>query len=289
MPNQIELIKKYIDKLDDVYKLASLTGDLESDAATVREGNGTHTILIPKMSVDGLGDYSRQNGYADGSVSLEWVEKAFNYDRGRKFSVEVMDNEESAALPFGMLASNFIRERVAPEMDAWRFAKYAEYAGNTTSESITTAEELCKSIIAANNTMDEAEVSADGRYLYITPTLYNAIMAMDTYKSKMMFDGFAKITKVPQPRFYSAVDLLDGKADDELIGGYKKSAAAKNLNYLIIQKQAPIQFTKHRVNKTISPEANQTSDNWLFFYRAYGITEVYDNKKIGIYASVSET
>lgn len=289
MANTLTLIKKYIDMLDLVYKQGTLTGDLESDASTVRQGNNTHEILIPKMDMDGLGDYSRKDGYADGDVSLEWVSKVFNYDRGRRFSVEAMDNEETACISFGKLASEFIRNKVVPEMDAWRFAKYTALAKTTQSEALTTGDEVCNAITNANNVMDEDEVSQEGRYLYITPTLHNAIAAMDSYKSKAMLARFAKTILVPHGRFYSAIDLLDGKSESETIGGFQKSATGKNLNFLIIQKNSPIQYTKHTVNKVITPEANQHSDSWLYFYRAYGITEVYDNKKSGIYASVSTT
>ena len=295
MANNLTLIKKYIALLDEVYKSATLTADLESDSSTVRQGSNARTILIPKMSMDGLGDYSRKDGYVSGDVDLEWVEKTFNYDRGRRFSVDAMDNEETAALSFGKLASEFIRTKVVPEMEAWRFASYAKAAGTNKSEDLADGAGVCAAITAANIAMDEAEVPQESRILYITPTMYEAIQALDTYKSKAMLAGFAKTIRVPQTRFYSAIDLLSGvdktssSGADESAGGYKAASAGKKLNFLIVQKNSPIQFTKHTVNKVITPEQNQHSDAWMYFYRAYGITEVYDNKKAGIYASVSKT
>lgn len=291
MPNNFALISKYIALLDEVYKKETLTGDLEADASTVRQGSNTHEILLPKISMDGLADYNRNTGYADGSAALEWETKVFNYDRGRRFTVDAMDDEETAGLAFGKLASEFIRTKVVPELDAWRFASYAGKAGTAKSESLTTGESVCTAITSANIVLDEAEVNEEGRILYITPTLYNTVLALDTYKSKAMLNGFSKIVKVPQSRFYSAVSLLSGKkvsdGNDETIGGYTKASGGKNINFMIIQNRSPIQYTKHAVNKVITPEANQSTDGWLFFYRAYGITEVYDNKKAGIYASVS--
>ncbi len=53
----------------------------------------------------------------------------FNYDRGRAFSVDAMDNEETAGIAFGRLASEFIRTKVVPELDAFRFATYAGVSG----------------------------------------------------------------------------------------------------------------------------------------------------------------
>lgn len=289
MANSIALVKKYVDKLDDVYKLASLTNVLESDASTVRRGTNTNEILIPKIDMDGLADYSRSGGYVDGDDSLTWESVKFDYDRGRAFSVDAMDNEETIGISFGMLSSRFIRNKVVPEMDAYRFAKYSEKAGTVKNESLTSGEQVCTSITSANIVLDEAEVNTEGRILFITPTLHNAIIALDTYKSKVMLAGFSNIIKIPQTRFYTAIDLLDGITSGEEIGGYKKSTAGKNINFMIIEKSAVLQFTKHIVNKVISPENNQTADAWKFFYRAYGLTDVYENKVKGIYCSHSTT
>lgn len=288
MPNSIALISKYIALLDEVYKQSTLTGELEATPEQIRQGNNANEILFPKMTLDGLGDYSRNDGYVSGSETLTWETKQFNYDRGRKFNVDAMDNEETAGISFGLLSSEFIRTKVVPELDAWRFAGYAAKAGTKrTNQTYSTGDGILAALTEANTTLDEAEVDSEGRYLFITPTLYNLIEAVESYKSKKMLDGYAKVIKIPQSRFYSAIDLLDGQTSGEEIGGYQKASTGKNLNFMIVQKRAPIQFTKHRVTKVISPEQNQNADAWAFFYRAYGITDVYDNKQNGIYVSVA--
>lgn len=290
MANSIALVKKYVDKLDDVYKLASLTDVLESDASTVRQGTNTNEIVIPKIDMDGLADYSRSGGYVDGDDKLTWETVKFDYDRGRAFSVDAMDNEETIGISFGMLSSRFVRNKVVPEMDAYRFAKYAGKSGITVkSEALTTGDGVCTAITTANNVLDEAEVDSENRILFITPTLHNAIIALDTYKSKAMLEEFSAVVKVPQTRFYTAIDLLDGKTEGEEIGGYKKATAGKNINFMIIDRSAVLQFTKHVVNKVIAPEDNQSADAWKFFYRAYGLTDVYENRVKGIYCSHSTT
>lgn len=290
MANSIALVKKYVDKLDDVYKLASLTDVLESDASTVRQGTNANEIMFPKIDMDGLADYSRSGGYVDGDDKLTWETVKFDYDRGRAFSVDAMDDEETIGISFGMLSSRFVRNKVVPEMDAYRFAKYAGKSGITVkSEALTTGDGVCSAITTANNVLDEAEVDSENRILFITPTLHNAIIALDTYKSKAMLESFSTVVKVPQTRFYTAIDLLDGKTEGEEIGGYKKATAGKNINFMIIEKSAVLQFTKHIVNKVIAPEDNQSADAWKFFYRAYGLTDVYENRVKGIYCSHSTT
>ena len=95
-------------------KNASLTSVLDGDSTLVRMGANTNEIIIPKISMDGLADYSRNGGYVSGDVTLTNETVTFNYDRGRKFTVDAMDNEETAGLAFGRLASEFIRTKVVP-------------------------------------------------------------------------------------------------------------------------------------------------------------------------------
>ena len=291
MPNSISLFKKYIDMLDEVYKVSAKSSVLDIDGSLVRAGANANEVIIPKISMDGLADYSRSSGYVNGDVTFTNETVQFNYDRGRAFTVDAMDNEETAGLAFGKLSSEFIRTKVVPEMDAVRFATYAGVTGiGSATGSLGNGLDVLAAITVANNAMDEAEVSADGRYLFITPTLHNLINAVDSYKSKAMLDKFAGVVDVPQSRFFTAVDLYDGKSSGETVGGFVKDpSSGKNINFMIIQKSAVIQFTKHTVNKVISPADNQESDGWKFFYRAYGLTDAYENKAAGIYLHKSST
>lgn len=286
MPNAVTKFKKYIDLLDEVYKVASTTSDLDSNPALARQGANANEIIIPKISMDGLADYSRNSGYVSGAVTLTNETVAFNYDRGRKFSVDAMDNEETAGVAFGRLASEFIRTKVVPEMDAFRFATYAAISGISKVDAGATLADgaaVLAALIVAQNKMDEDEVPQEDRHLKITPTLYNLIYAVDTTKSKEVLNAFATVKKVPQSRFYTAIDLLDGTTEGETAGHFAKAAAGKDINFMVIHKPALLQYPKHIVNKVISPDDNQESDGWLFFYRAYGLADAYENKVAGIY------
>ena len=297
MPNNITPFKRYTSLLDEVYQNASVTSMLDMNGATVRMGVNANEIVIPKISMDGLGDYSRNSGYAPGSVTLTHETVQFNYDRGRRFTVDAMDNEETAGVAFGSLSSEFIRTKAAPEQDAFRFATYASVSGisTTAGADLSDAAAVLAALIASQNKMDEDEVPVTERYLFITPTLYNLVQNIDTTKSKAVLDSFAAITKVPQTRFYTAIDLKDGvdhtdsSGADETAGGFEKAAAGKNSNFMVIHTPAVIQFSKHVVNKIITPEQNQTSDGWMFFYRAYGLADVYENKLAGIYLHAATT
>lgn len=289
MPNAITLFKKCLPLLDEVYKLNSLTAALDSPASIAREGANANEILIPKISMQGLGDYDRKssNGYKDGAVTMELETKKFNYDRGRKFSVDAMDNEETAGVAFGQLSAEFMRTQVVPELDAFRFSKMAELAKTKKEEDIATGDALITAITAGINALDEDEVPMDGRFLFVTPTLKTLIDNLDTTKSRQVLDGLT-VVKVPQSRFYTTIDLKTGGSGEE-VGGYAKDVSGKDLNFVLVHPSALIQFEKHVVPKIINPEQNQDSDAWIFAFRAYGLSEVYDNKKGGIYVSHKTT
>lgn len=290
MPNSIALFENYINQLDEVYKVASKSAILDTpNVASMLTKAGK--FKVPKMTMDGLGDYKRAGsnnaatGYAAGNVTLEFEEKAADYDRGRKFEVDAMDDEESAGVAFGMLSSEFIRTKVVPELDAYRFAKYAGLAKTKKPEAIASGDDLVAALSAAVTAMKEDEVPGEGLYLFITPTLAQLIRNLDTTKSREIMSAFTGVVEVPQTRFYTAIDLKDGKTSGETAGYFAKDTDGKDINFEIVSKSAIMQLTKHTVNKIFTPEENQNADAWQFCFRAYGLCDAYDNKKAGIYVS----
>ena len=284
MANSIALAKAYTNLLDEVYQQSALTAVLESDATLARQGANANEIVIPKLSMDGLADYNRNSGYVNGDVELTWETAKFNYERGRAFTVDDMDNEETQNIAFGRLAGEFIRTKVVPELDAFRFATYASTTGaGTATGTLASGADVIAALRTATSAMDEAEVPMEDRHLFITPTLLGLVEDMDTNKSKEVLARFASITKVPQTRFYSAIELLDGKTGGEEKGGFKKAELGVELNFEIIHKPATLQFTKHAVPKIIAPAQNPDADAWKYGYRNYGLCDTYENKAAGIY------
>ena len=159
MANTLARFKKYTDKLDEVYQISSVTSVLDGDGSLVQMGANAGEMIIPKISMDGLADYSRSGGYVEGNVTLTSETVSFNYDRGRVFTVDAMDDEETAGAAFGRLAGEFVRTKVAPEMDAFRFSVYASHSGiGKKTGALTSGDDALAALIEGQNTMDEAEV-----------------------------------------------------------------------------------------------------------------------------------
>lgn len=284
MPNTIALAKNYINNLDEVYRLASVTSDLTSDPTMSKAGANANEIVYPQISVSGLGDYDRNSGYTTGAVDLKWKTATFNYDRGTRISVDVMDNEESRNLAFGMAGATLMREKAAPEADAFAFATLAALDGiSKDTGTIADASQFLDALLTAWSKMDEDEVPQEQRVLYATATLLNSVMALDTTKSREILGKFAVKKAVPQARFYTAVEMLDGKSSGEELGHYKKATSAADINFMIIHKPAVIKFDKHIASNIIPAEANPDADADIIKYRKYGLVEAYANKRAGIY------
>lgn len=290
MPNSIVLAKNYTGLLDEVYRGASVTADLISDSSMMRAGANANEILYPQIEVTGLGDYSRNSGYTDGTVSVVWKTTTFNYDRGTKIMVDTMDNQETFNIAFGMAGATLQRDKVAPEADAFTFATLAGINGISKAPAATYADAsaFLAALLEAKSIMDEDEVPEENRLLYATPTLLNGVMALDTTKSREILSTFAVRKAVPQSRFYTSINLLDGKTPGEELGHYKKAEDGKDINFMIIHKPAIIKFDKHTASSIISPDSNPNADGYISKYRKYGLVDVYKNKVAGIYLSHKE-
>ena len=282
--NAIELFKQYIALLDEIYKLEAKTNVLDGANELVRQGANANELVIPKISMDGLADYSRSSGYVNGSVDFNFETVACNFDRGRMFTVDVMDNIETMGMVFGKLSSEFVRTKVIPELDAFRMAKYASLANISTADAadLTTGAAVISALRVATTKMNNDEVPEANRILFIETGLKGLVDDLDTNKSKEVLKKFSQIIEMPQNRFYTAIKQLKGTTGEEA-GGYTRAEGANNINFMVVEKSAAIQFAKRVNSKIITPEQNQDADAYKYGYRQVAIADAYENKRAGIY------
>ena len=283
MANNIITAEKYAAIVDAAYKKASLTSVL--DAATKPDFSGAKTVKVMKVETTGLGDYSKQNGYAKGNVSVTWEDMTLAEDRSAELEIDRMDDEETLGMAVGAATKDFMQLNVGPEVDAYRFMKYAKLEGiGSAAGSLADGSAVVAALRGATVAMDEAEVPAEDRVLFITPTLYGSVQDLDTNKSKEVLKRFSTIIEVPQTRFYTDITLHSG-ADS---WGYTKGATAKNINFIVVSKSAVVQATKLALPKIFDPDTNQNKDAWKFQYRLYHDAFGYEKKRSGIYLHYAE-
>lgn len=293
MANSIEYAKKFVPIVDAIYKNASVTEGM--DAATKPDFSGVNEVSVLKVSTTGLGDYSRANGYPKGDITAAWETMKLTEERGKEISIDRMDNEETLGLTFGTVTGDFMRLNVIPELDAYRFAKYASASGiSSATPAALTKDTILPAIDEASRQMDADEVPLEGRKLYVSsdlkPVLNQALTRMyqsDSTVSNVIagYNGMPVIY-VPKTRFYTAITLNDGSA----AWGYVKNATTgKNINFMMVYPGAILQVVKFALPKIFTPDENQDKDCWKFQFREYHDAFVYDNKAKGVYLHASTT
>lgn len=286
MANSIELAKKFVPIIDGVYKAESVTNGM--DAATRADFTGVNEVKVLKTSTTGLGDYSRESGYPKGDVTAAWETLTLTEERGKEISVDRMDDEETLGLTFGTVTGEFMRLHVIPELDAYRFAKYASATGiNKATAAVLTKDTIIAAIDEAVRQLNADEVPLAGRRLYINSDLQpvlNAALSRQwgsdgTVNTVLAGYNSMPITWVPPTRFYTAITLNDGSTN----WGYAKAAGAADINFMIIYPPAILQVVKFSLPKIFDPDTNQDKDAWKFQFREYHDAFVYDNKVKGLY------
>ena len=289
--NTIALAEKYLPILDEIYKAGAKSSILDTSAERVR-WDGAKKAYLFNTEMVGLAGYDRNAGFVPGDVNTGWEDYEITQDRGRSFMVDTMDNDETLGMAFGTLVGEFERTQVIPEIDAYRFAKYASgaLAANVKTEA-PTAQTILGLIDDATAKLDDDEVPYEGRILFVNPNTYKLIkggvtrMVMNrddnvNYNVEMFND--MQVITVPSGRFNTAV-TINAPTTSAGTGGF--TVSGDTINYMIVHPSAVMQIVKHAVPRIFSPEVNQEADAWKFDYRVYHDAWVKAQKTGGIYVS----
>ena len=294
MPNSIALAEKFLPILDGVYKRESLTDRLLGANALIRF-DGANKVSVFKTNPDGLADYSRNNGFVNGSVTAGWESYTLSKDRGVSLSIDRMDDEETLGMAFGTLAGEFARVKEVPELDAYRFAKMASANGITSASAAITVgtTDVPGLIDTAEQVMGDAEVPYEGRILFVSEKAYAGLKAKITrhlrnegevQRNVEMYNDM-EVVRVPKARFNTAVTLYDGTSNF----GFAPTAGGYPINFMIVHPSAVLPVVKHEIVHIFSPDENQSADAWKVNIRLYHDIFVLDQKLKGIYCHYDTT
>jgi len=292
--------------LDKIAVQDATTGWMDANAGQVIY-NGGAEVKIPKMSVDGMGDYDRDSGYTQGSITLEYETRTMTQDRGRKFQLDAMDINEAAFIPTASsVMAIFQREQVIPEIDAYRLSalatkaigyesgKYVEY-GYTPAEG-TILRKLKEGIATVRDNGYNGPLvihATSDVLLELEIVMAGKITAVDFAKgginTKVPAIDNVPLISTPQNRMYSAITIYDGKTDGQKKGGYAKGDSALDVNFIILPRTTPIAITKQDKMKIFAPDQNQDADAWKMNYRRYHDIWVLDNKMNSIFVNIKDS
>ena len=270
------------------------SGWMEANAGQVKYSGGKD-IKIPKINMDGLANYDRDNGYAQGSVTLEYETETMTQDRGRKFQLDAMDVDETN---FVASAANvmvqFQRTQIIPEVDAYRYSKLAALAiaaKNTGSYAPAPSDilgQLLNDIAAVQDVIGENEplvISMNYKVATILSQADKVTKLLDVMQftqggvnTKVQALDGTPIKRVPSARLKTAYVFNDGKTTGQTAGGFVPASGALDINWIISSARAPIAVSKTDKMKIFDPNTNQNADAWLIEYRKFHELWVPDNK-----------
>ena len=294
--------------LDVLAVREAVTGWMEANAGQVKYTGGAE-VKIPKMSVQGLGDYDRDNGYLMGSAALEYETKKMTQDRGRKFQLDSMDvDETNFVTTASSVMGEFQRTMVIPEIDAYRLSKIATEAinanvagmvqyGYTPGAANTSALRKVKEGIAAIRDLgyDGPLVihATDSFILELELELANKISTVNFKKggiiTKVPAVDEVPIIPTPANRLVTAIKLNDGKTSGQEKGGFEKGATAKDINFEIMPLKTPVAISKQDKMRIFDPNTNQKADAWAMDYRRFHDLWILENKVNSIYVSIKDS
>ena len=285
MANSIGYATLFQQALDKAAVAKLTSGWMDANAGQVVY-NGGKEIKIPKMNMDGLGDYDRSNGFTQGAITLEYETKTMTQDRGRTFMLDSMDVNESNFVANATNAmGQFQATKVVPEIDAYRYSKIASLAieGKVASggNEITGAnilEKLIADVTAIEDIVGEIPLvitmaTPIAALLDQNEQISKRIDVTDFTKGDITtkvksFNGYP-IIKVPSARMKTAYTFYDGKTGGQTAGGFVAAAGSKNINWIITPMYAPIAVNKTDKVRIFDPNTNQNADAWKLDYRKY--------------------
>lgn len=300
MANSIDLIQKYgSEQLDEIFVRESVTGILENKSGIdIRPSLvNAKTVYIPDITLSGLGDYSRADGFPKGSVVVKWEPYTLSMDRGIEIAVDNMDNEETA----GILATNLLKlnekQKIIPEVDAYRLSTLSAKA-ETVVVGTLTDNSIISLFAAADKAFEDNEVGLEDVVYFISTELNqklktstetqrrlsNAEMQIgDITLTVKTFDS-RPIVVVPPTRFKTLYTFYTGReVNGETKFGFESTTNSTNINLMAVHFNSALPVKKHAPVRVFTPEENQDKDGWKFQSRIYHDIFVPKNKTYGVY------
>jgi N4-gp56 family major capsid protein len=181
----VNLASKYSDKVDERFKLKSLT-----EAATHQDydWDGVKTVNIYNVSTVAMNDYARTGAGRYGTAAeLDDTVTPFTLAKDRSFTFTIDQGNRKDSMNIREAGKALARQNdevVVPEIDVYRLTKWdaaaAANAGVPTATNIT-ASNAYSSFLTATAYFDDNKVPQDGRVAFVTPRFYNFIKQDPTF------------------------------------------------------------------------------------------------------------
>ncbi|WP_217563061.1 hypothetical protein [Paenibacillus sp. GbtcB18] len=292
--NSLEYAKLYQTELDKQVVQQATSGWMEANAGQVIY-NGGNEIKIPDLNMQGLADYDRDNGFVKGSVSFKYSTYTLTQDRGRTFSLDSMDvNETNFGANAASVLAEFQRLHVIPEIDAYRYSRLAAIAetkGNS-KEYTLSEDSILKELYGQIYALSDLGVDMSQLVIPISFTAYGVLTDNKSIQKRIDSGNFQQgginlsiktldgipLIPVSSNRLKTSYVFKDGTTAGQAGGGFEPAAGAKNIHWMVLNRTACIAISKTDKVRIFTPDENQDADAWKIDYRKYHDAFVPTNK-----------
>ncbi len=303
--NTLAYAQIFMQELDRQLIAGATSGWMESNAGQVIYSGG-NTIKVPKISMDGMGNYNRTTGFVSGQSTLAYETLTLGQDRGRAFSIDENDVDETNFVENASnLMGEFQRTMVIPEIDAYRYSKMASLAiaaGNFRGAYTPAVADILTQLRADIATVQDKigavplVITMPIKTLNILENSTEMVKQLQvgslqasvdlTYSVKTVDE--CPIVEVPSARMLTSYVFNDGVTTGQTAGGFVPGTTPKHINWILSAQTSPIAISKTDNMRIFDPQTNQNADAWLLQYRKYHELWIMDNKLSSVFVNTTE-
>ena len=242
--------------------------------------SGVKTVKISTPITVPMTDYVRSgmNRYGNPTEMQDMVQElTLTQDKSFSLTVDKGNNEDQNGIKeAGKILALQISERAVPTMDTYVFSALVKQAGNIVGNTTALSESnICERISAGTLLMDEAEVPANDRTLYLTA---------EAYKMLKHSEEFLAVTSLAEKALAKG---MVGMYDNMTVIKVPSCRFPANVNFMIVHKNAataPVKLNDTRIH--LDPPGISGA---LLEGRQYYDCFVFGVKCAGIYVDVDTT
>lgn len=256
------------------------------------------TIHIPILSTTGRTNASRDEitGFSR-NFENDWEDKTLTFHREWSTLVHPMDiDETNQVASITNITRVFNETKKFPEMDDYLVSKlYSDWteAGGTATAVALTTQNILEVFDTMMMNMDEEDVPATGRILYVTPEVNKTLKNAEKIGRSISVNGQndneinrlvanldrVQIEVVPAKHMKTAYDFTVGS---------KVGASAKQIQMFLVHPSCVITPEKYDFVGLSAPDA-KSKGKWLYYEESYGDVFILNQRIAGLQFVIEAT
>ena len=281
MANNIGYAQKYSPELDKMITQEAKTGFF-ADNVFRAKFVGAKTVQIPEISLGGLGDYDRAEGYSKGDVNLTFKDYTLTKDRSKQMTIDAQEADESGVPDLvGKLVGEYTRTIVNPEIDAYVLSKLAGIAastenGKTANTKTYAASNAVADLLATINNVEAANgYNNDELVAFVDPVMNAAIMTSDELKRSITVSEFKQGEVNMQVKKLNGCAIIPVSAERMHTvltfseNGFAPGSGDKTIKAVVLPKAAASLVKKVDKVNVLTPDEVEDMDAYKVNFRLY--------------------